>query len=154
MTTKMFLGSLGPAIALALLWTGCATTPADRIKQNPALFSSFSSEVQEQVQQGKVNIGFTTDMARLALGKPDRILLRKDLEGTTEVWQFLGRTTTTERQRVEGDSIRLRTPDGYYTTSGDFWINVRQTQEYVRMQLEFRNGLLILIEQEQRGASK
>jgi hypothetical protein len=66
---------------------GCAS-PAHRIKRNPEMFGSFPSEVQENVRQGRIDVGYTKDMVLMALGTPDRQYLRKTASGSTEIWSY------------------------------------------------------------------
>jgi hypothetical protein len=72
---------------LALLFAGCGTTES-RIRQNPALFAQLSPEQQQMIRTGKIAIGFTADMVRLALGVPDRVQVTQDLPSTAEVWTY------------------------------------------------------------------
>jgi hypothetical protein len=76
-------------VSLAVL-AGCATphTPAARIQQNPALFAGLPAAAQEKIRQGQIEVGFTPDMVRLALGKPVRIVTRQTATDTTEIWSY------------------------------------------------------------------
>ena len=72
----------------ALVWAvGCAT-PEARIKRNPELFAQLSPNDQQLIREGKVALGFTPEMVRLALGDPDRISTRTDANGTSETWSY------------------------------------------------------------------
>lgn len=81
-TLSLFIG----LAALAFL-AGCAT-PETRIRKNPTVFASFTPAEQELVRQGRVAIGFTPPMVRIALGEPDRITQRIDKNGTSEIWHY------------------------------------------------------------------
>ncbi len=81
--------------ALAAVLAGCST-PARRIAREPALFAAFPPEVQAQVREGRIAIGFSRDMVRLALGQPDRVYRRTTAAGTREVWAY------TQSRRVPG----------------------------------------------------
>ncbi|MBX6420489.1 MAG: hypothetical protein IRZ06_05720 [Nevskia sp.] len=72
---------------LPVLLLACSS-PATRIEQNPALFDSYPPEVQQKIRAGQVDVGFTPDMVRLALGEPDRRYERTDANGTSEVWAY------------------------------------------------------------------
>lgn len=75
-----------------LLAAGCATsTPQTRISEHRELYRSFPSEVQRKVSAGEVDIGFTEEMVKLALGKPGRVFTRADADGESEVWVFYKR---------------------------------------------------------------
>ena len=74
--------------AVCMLGSGCVSTPASRIKANPSLFASFPPQVQEQVRKGAVAVGFTEDMVRMALGDPDRVILRTTAALQTKIWVY------------------------------------------------------------------
>ena len=57
------------SVALFLLFlAGCASTPAQRIKKNQDLFDSLPVAEQARIRGGQINLGFTADMVRIALG--------------------------------------------------------------------------------------
>lgn len=74
-------------LAALLLAAGCAT-PEARIKRNPDVFAQLSAGDQQLIREGKVALGFTPEMVRLALGEPDRRLERTDASGTSESWSY------------------------------------------------------------------
>lgn len=72
--------------------SGCVTsTPQTRISKNREAYSRFPSEVQRKISAGKVEVGFTEEMATLALGKPGRKLTHTGPEGESEVWVYYRR---------------------------------------------------------------
>ena len=73
--------------AALVLAVGCAT-PDARIRQNPEFFAQLSPAEQQLIREGKVALGFTPEMVKLALGDPDRIYLRTDASGTSESWSY------------------------------------------------------------------
>lgn len=75
------------ALAAAML-TGCAT-PSQRIQRHPETFASFPPEAQALIREGKIDLGFTPEMVRMALGEPTRILHRRDEQGTEVIWSYL-----------------------------------------------------------------
>jgi len=74
-------------IVAAVTLAGCST-PASRIKANPDLFATFAPADQALVRKGEIALGFTPDMVRLALGKPDITTRRTNASGTTETWRW------------------------------------------------------------------
>jgi hypothetical protein len=74
-------------VASVAALTGCAGVDA-RIAKNREAFSSWPPQVQEQVAAGRIDLGFTTDQVRVALGEPDRVFTRTSADGTTEVWSY------------------------------------------------------------------
>lgn len=78
---------LAAVVGLAGL-SGCAT-PATRIEANPEVYARLSDEQKALVRAGKVAIGFSADAVKLALGDPDRVAVRTDADGQTEIWHYL-----------------------------------------------------------------
>ena len=78
-------GALGAACVLAL---AACSTPASRIKRNQALFDSLPAAEQALVREGKVGIGFSPEMVRLAVGEPDQRWIRTDAKGRVEIWSY------------------------------------------------------------------
>lgn len=76
------------SLAASLFLAGCASTPADRIANNPALFDTFPPPVRQKIRAGEVDVGFTPDMVRLALGEPSRVFSRQTEAGATELWVY------------------------------------------------------------------
>lgn len=81
-------------IVLASLALAACSSPEARIKKNPQLFASIPAAEQELIKQGRIAIGFTPDMVKLALGEPDLISRRIDRTGTAEIWRYQNYDTT------------------------------------------------------------
>lgn len=76
------------ASLLALLLAACASTPQQRIAEQRSAFDAYPPAVQQQIRQGQVAVGFTPEMVRLAMGKPDSVETRTSGSGTSEVWIY------------------------------------------------------------------
>lgn len=133
-------------LPLAVLLAGCAT-PAKRIQQNQELFDSFPVAAQARIRGGQVDLGFTPDMVRIALGEPQRQMLRRENGGETEIWLYLDVVRRYDRQRVDIDGLSFAGSGGIRSLGGSAWINVEQDREYVRTRVEFRNGVATAIEE-------
>ncbi len=138
------------SVALAggwlLLALGCAS-PDSRIKKHPDLFNAFPPDVQEEVRQGRVHIGYTPDMVFIALGKADREYTRRTADGVTEVWSYTAHYTSTSRELVDG-RFRVRDTRGQiHTVRDSVWVDVPVKHEYERLRLEFREGAVFAIEE-------
>ena len=133
-------------LPLAVLLAGCAT-PAKRIEQNRELFDTFPVAVQARIRGGQVDLGFTPDMVRIALGDPQHKALRRVAAGETEIWLYFDSIRRYDRQRVDIDGLSLSGPGGHRSLGGSAWINVEQTREFVRARVEFQNGVAVAIEE-------
>lgn len=87
MNTKLSL--LIGTLALALA-AGCSTVDS-RIDKNRAAFNTWSPAVQDKVVKGQVDIGFTSEQVKVALGEPDRIFTRTSADGTSQIWSYRDR---------------------------------------------------------------
>lgn len=133
-------------LPLALLLAGCAT-PAKRIQQNQELFDTFPVAAQARIRGGQIDLGFTPDMVRIALGEPHRKTLRRAADGETEIWLYLDSVRRYDRQRVDVDGLSVSGPGGLRSLGGSAWINVEQSREFVRVRVEFQNGVATAIEE-------
>lgn len=84
--TILSLCLAGAGFGLGLL-TGCAT-PESRVQAHAAQFATWPAEVQAQVKAGKIEVGYTKDMVRVALGEPARRFTRTTKDGDSEVWVY------------------------------------------------------------------
>jgi hypothetical protein len=136
----------------SLLWllvlfsvAGCAT-PEKRIRQNPALFSSFPQEVQAKVRQGHIALGFPVAAVRMALGDPDRVYHRLTTNGTSEVWAYTSYDYRTDPQFVTVLST-VSDPRVFGTvTPGFVMVDVQQRTKYEALRVEFENEVVKAIE--------
>src|SRR5687768_8091252 len=55
------------AIVLLLFAAGCST-PASRISRHQEAFSEWPEAIQEKVRAGQIDLGFTPEQVRVALG--------------------------------------------------------------------------------------
>lgn len=132
--------------SLALLLAGCAT-PEKRIQQNQEVFDTFPVAAQARIRGGQIDLGFTPDMVRIALGEPHRQTLRRSADGEVEIWSYFDSTRRYDRQRVDIDGLSISGPGGLRSIGGSAWINVEQNREFIRIRVEFRNGVAIAIEE-------
>lgn len=76
-----------PCLFLVALLSACSS-PDSRIDSNRAAFNQFPADVQEKIKAGRVDVGFTPEMVRMALGEPARQFTRKTESGDAEVWMY------------------------------------------------------------------
>lgn len=128
----------------ALVAAGC-NSPASRIRRNPELFAQLTPAQQDLIRRGRVDIGFSAEMVRLALGEPDRLGLRTDVDGTTEIWNY----------------VSYEAPDGIplyrgwyhrYHAWGDplypYYTSFPERRERERFRVIFRRGTVHALEHE------
>lgn len=84
MATKLMLFALliGP-----LLGAGCSTV-GSRIERHQQEFSSWPEAVRQKVAAGEIELGFTAQQVRVALGEPHRISTQATTDGPAEVWSY------------------------------------------------------------------
>ena len=87
MKTKLLSGLVAGILVLA---AGCSTVDS-RIAKNRELFNSWPAAVQDKVVLGQIDIGFTPDQVRVALGDPDRVFTRTTADGTSQIWSYRDR---------------------------------------------------------------
>jgi hypothetical protein len=85
-TSKLCLIS---AAAICAVWLAGCSTPETRIRDNPETYAQLSPQQQQLVRAGRVGVGFDMAAVKLALGNPDRITLRTDSQGETQVWHYV-----------------------------------------------------------------
>jgi hypothetical protein len=73
--------------ALLLLAAGCSSV-SSRISKNRAEYESWPIEVREKVAAGQVDLGFTPNQVRMALGDPERVATRTTADGQSESWIY------------------------------------------------------------------
>jgi hypothetical protein len=77
-------------LGCGLLVAGCSTVDS-RISKHRELFNTWPAAVQDKVVRGQIDIGFTADQVRVALGEPDRVFTRTTTDGTSQVWSYRDR---------------------------------------------------------------
>lgn len=85
-TTQLYL--MG-AMALSSVWLAGCSTPDTRIRADPSAFAQLSPQQQQLVRAGRVGIGYSMEAVKLALGNPDRVTLRTNLNGEIQIWHYV-----------------------------------------------------------------
>lgn len=75
-------------LASALLLLASCSSVSSRISKNRAEYEAWPMEVREKVAAGQVDIGFTPDQVRVALGDPERVATRTTADGQSESWIY------------------------------------------------------------------
>lgn len=129
-------------LLLPLLLAACAS-PQRRIEADPELFQSFPPGARESIRAGRVEPGFTPPMARMALGEPHRVYLRRTADTESEIWQYVWiRRETSTRPLIVGGNSRV---------SSTAWIDSEDTREIPLLRIEFRDGTAVAVEELRDG---
>ena len=133
-------------LLLAAAFTaGCTTsTPQSRIDANRGAYSEYPSDVRRNIREGRVEVGYTAEMAEMALGKPGRKLSRLDeTNEQSEVWIYYK-----NRPRV---SVGVAVGSGgYRSTSTGISMSTTPDDDMETMRLILRDGHVVAIETVQR----
>ena len=133
-------------VGIAALLAGCVSTPESRIARNPGVFTTFPAEAQAKIRQGRIDVGFTRDMVKMALGAPRLIHTRTTAAGETEVWTYMGVTFSTTTQPVGGTYLYRDAAGFERRADGSGWIDVQERTEYPTLRVEFEDGKVKAIE--------
>jgi hypothetical protein len=135
------LSLLTPLALVAVFAAGCATsTPQSRIDANRTAYSEYPSDVRRNIREGRVEIGYTAEMAEMALGKPGRKLSRRDeTNEESEVWIYYK-----NRPRV---SVGMAVGSGgYHSTHTGISMSTTPDDDMETMRLILRDGHVVAVE--------
>lgn len=129
-------------VSLVLMAAGCASTPAQRIAGSKA-FDTYPSAIQEKILNGEVDVGFTEEMVRLALGEPDRVTRRETAQGDSEVWGY------SERKPRISLGFGVSGGGGHTRTGAGVIVGGRDWSDGSRIRVIFRDGKVTAVETRQ-----
>jgi hypothetical protein len=136
----------------ALLSSGCSTV-ATRIQSKQQAFDSATPEQQKLIREGRIGLGFTPDQVLIALGEPDRISVRSDRLGTSEIWSYY-----TSSPDINTFEYLPGPPYGYYPRGrfyngysyGSPFSSLRSSSRDLYVRVTFRDGKVISFETNSR----
>jgi hypothetical protein len=133
------------AIGVAL-FPGCST-PQTRINENPEVFARLTPEQQDMIKRGQVGIGFDMPMVKLALGDPDRVRIRTDEHGTSEIWSYVTYEAEDGMLLYRGYFHRY-----YYGFSPlyPYYLGYPSRREHEHFRVIFRGGRVVSVEYDTR----
>lgn len=132
--------------ALIVFVTGCAT-PQRRIEKNPEIFASFPEDVQENVRNGIIDLGYTKEMVLIALGKPNTIRTSISKERSAEIWEYTRtiRDWSPPSPPFRGHCYPFHS---HWDRHNYYWWDDHETvQEIQTMKIDFVDGKVDLIEE-------
>lgn len=130
-----------PLLILVVLTAGCvSSTPQSRIDDNRGAYAEYPSEVRRFIREGRVDIGFTAEMAEMALGRPGRKVSRMEADNEeAEVWIYY-------RNRPRMSIGMAVGSGGYRSTSTGISMNTRPDADMETMRLILQDGHVVAIE--------
>jgi hypothetical protein len=128
-------------LASVALLAACSSTPDSRIAKHQAAFGGYPAAVQQKIRAGEVDVGFTPEMVRLALGEPTREFNRQTESGTAEVWVYHNNSPRFSFGVGLGGAVGRHSSAGVgvSTSTGGY-----DPEE--KMRVEFRDGRVTAIE--------
>jgi hypothetical protein len=75
-------------LSAAVIGLAACNTTESRIRRQQALFEGYPPEVQHNIRNGVIEIGYSPDMVLMALGSPDRRTEVKTGDGTAVIWTY------------------------------------------------------------------
>lgn len=127
------------AVTVILMAAGCASTPAQRVAGSTA-FDTYPSAIQEKILNGEVDVGFTEEMVRLALGKPDRVSSRQTTAGDSEVWSY------EDKKARFSFGFGVSGGGGHTHTGAGVMVGGRDWSDGARTRVIFREGKVTAVE--------
>ena len=126
-------------VPLILLAAGCASTPAQRIASSDT-YETYPAEIREKIRNGEVDVGFTPDMVRLALGNPDRVTRRQSTAGEAEVWSY------DDRKPRISIGLGVGSWSGRSSTSAGVMVGGRDWSDGAWIRVIFKEGKVTAVE--------
>jgi hypothetical protein len=132
-----------PIVGIALVLLAGCTTPETRIAANRTLYDSLPAKDQTLIQEGRIAVGFTPDMVKLALGEPDRVYTRTDKSGTSESWAY------TAYRLGDGRLIYTGYYHSWYPRRYPYYMDfpLDDREVYERTKVVFKGGVVDSIEE-------
>jgi hypothetical protein len=137
-------------LCLCALGLGACSTINSRIEERQDVFNRLDPQAQSRIRQGLIDVGYTPDMVYIALGKPDRQTDRTTSNGHEMTWiykeyweQYEGSRMVGYRRHVYFDPVVKAYRIYYEPVRAELYSE--QSEERTRVQ--FRNGVVIAIEQ-------
>ena len=133
-------------LAVSLVW-GCSSVDRGVSGRSPLIYDENPGVSRHELKKGKIQVGWTSDMVQVALGKPNRKYYRRTAQGEILVWAYTASITRPERQRVTG-TFRFRDRDRRFQTATDtVFVTVDRHIEFDKLRVEFVRNVVTAIEE-------
>lgn len=145
--------SITLALACALLFAGCATQRElieKRIGERAGFFATLPPEKQQQLREGNLGAGDTTDAVWIVYGRPDRVFQRVTGTTTNEVWSYVAYDASySDSPHPVYHPVRLsRGRTAWYPST--VWSTDIYQHPYEYLRIEFQDGRILSLENEKR----
>jgi len=109
------------ALVTGMMLAGCDASSgvAARIQEKSTVFAQLTPEQKKNIEDGAIEMGYTTDMVYMALGKPSKVREKAAPEGTVLMWTFNNYFPTVAVSR-----LALNDPSRHGYRSGQVYANV------------------------------
>ncbi|MSU23144.1 MAG: hypothetical protein EXS32_04890 [Opitutus sp.] len=77
-----------PVLLAVALLTGCVSARTTRIQENAGLYASLDPLSKKLINDGLINLGFTSEAVYMSLGRPNHIATTETPEGSMETWTY------------------------------------------------------------------
>jgi len=84
----MRIRSLAALVGIAAIALTACNTTGSRIGKEQELFDSYPPEVQQNIRDGIIEVGYTREMVVMALGEPDRKVEAEPKNEVAEIWTY------------------------------------------------------------------
>lgn len=129
--------------------TGCSTFEK-RSQEKAATFASLSTDAQEKLKKGVIEIGNTSDMVYIALGEADEKTEKTTAEGRTTTWiynsyhqEYEGNVRTGYHRRLVYDPVNRR----YVVFIEPIYSDIYSEHQEERIRIKFQDERVTEIEQ-------
>lgn len=139
---KRLLSLAAAAIGLSL--AGCSTVDS-RVASRPEVYAASPAEVQRKILAGEVDVGFTRDQVRLALGDPNGVARRLTENGEEEVWSYL------RRGPRFGIGVGVGAGTGHSSVGAGIGVGGGVADEEPRLRVFFRGDVVTAVEKARKA---
>lgn len=142
----MTLFRLAPLLIVLVILGAACGSPEKRIKERQAAFDAYPVQVQSQIQNGRIDYGFTEEMVYLAKGKPAETETHTVKNGKSRiVWKYRGSIVEFPGNSA---STGLAGPYGYPEFSPKGAQPVQPMAERKLRKVEFEDGKVVTWDEE------
>jgi hypothetical protein len=145
-----------PLLLLATALAAGCNSVDQRIREKEAVFSTLPAADQEALRQGHVKVGYSEDMAYIALGKPDEVRNQVTDQGKSTVWTYLSYWEEYAGERHLGFRRQVyldRKTGRAHVALVPIHASVYRERVQEVLRVEFKDGKIIAIEEPRKDSA-